>query len=34
MPALTRNRVNDRPETWHVHYAGARVGVTPGYHCQ
>ena len=20
-------RVNDRPETWHVHYAGVRVGV-------
>jgi hypothetical protein len=27
MPALTRKRVNDRPETWHVHYAGVRVGV-------
>jgi hypothetical protein len=28
MPALTRKRVNDRPETWHIHYAGVRVGVT------
>src|SRR5664279_177488 len=27
MPELTRKRVNDRPETWHVHYAGVRVGV-------
>jgi hypothetical protein len=27
MPTLTRKRVNDRPETWHVHYAGVRVGV-------
>jgi hypothetical protein len=27
MPALTRKRVNDRPITWHVHYAGVRVGV-------
>src|ERR1035437_5464016 len=27
MPALTRKRVNDRPETWHVHYAGVRVGL-------
>jgi hypothetical protein len=27
MPALTRKRVNDQPETWHVHYAGVRVGV-------
>jgi hypothetical protein len=27
MPALTRKRVNDRPVTWHVHYAGVRVGV-------
>jgi len=27
MPALTRKRVNDRPETWRVHYAGVRVGV-------
>jgi hypothetical protein len=26
MPALTRKRVNDRPKTWHVHYAGVRVG--------
>jgi hypothetical protein len=27
MPSLTRKHVNDRPETWHVHYAGVRVGV-------
>ena len=27
MPALTRKRVNDRPVTWHVHYAGVRVGL-------
>src|SRR5450432_2481840 len=27
MPALTRKRVNNRPVTWHVHYAGVRVGV-------
>jgi hypothetical protein len=27
MPQLTRKRVNDRPVTWHVHYAGVRVGV-------
>jgi hypothetical protein len=27
MPALTRKRVNDRPMTWHVHYAGVRVGM-------
>jgi hypothetical protein len=27
MPALTRKRFNDRPVTWHVHYAGVRVGV-------
>ena len=27
MPELTRKRVNDRPTTWHVHYAGVRVGV-------
>jgi hypothetical protein len=27
MPTLTRKRVNDRPVTWHVHYAGVRVGV-------
>jgi len=27
MPTLTRKRVNDRPATWHVHYAGVRVGV-------
>jgi hypothetical protein len=26
MPALTRKRVNDRHITWHVHYAGVRVG--------
>jgi hypothetical protein len=27
MPELTRKRVNNRPVTWHVHYAGVRVGV-------
>src|SRR5258708_30763223 len=27
MPELTRKRVNDRPVTWHIHYAGARVGM-------
>src|SRR3979490_493393 len=27
MPVLTRKRVNDQPLTWHVHYAGVRVGV-------
>jgi hypothetical protein len=27
LPALTRQRVQDRPETWRVHYAGVRVGV-------
>jgi pilus assembly protein Flp/PilA len=27
MPALTRKRVSDRPVTWHIHYAGVRVGV-------
>ena len=27
MPALTRKRVNHRPENWHVHYAGVRVGM-------
>jgi len=27
MPVLTRKRVNDRPERWHVHYAGVRVGM-------
>jgi hypothetical protein len=27
MPILTRKRVNDRPVTWHIHYAGVRVGV-------
>jgi len=27
MPALTRKRVNRKPECWHVHYAGVRVGV-------
>jgi hypothetical protein len=26
MLALTRKRVNDRPATWYVHYAGVRVG--------
>ena len=24
--ALTRQRVNDRPESWHIYYAGVRVG--------
>jgi hypothetical protein len=27
MPELTRKRVQNRPETWHVHYAGVDVGV-------
>jgi hypothetical protein len=27
MPALTRKRINDQPERWHVHYAGVRVGM-------
>jgi hypothetical protein len=27
MPVLTRKRVNDRPATWHVHYAGVQVGM-------
>jgi hypothetical protein len=27
MPALTRKRVNDNPECWHIHYDGVRVGV-------
>jgi hypothetical protein len=27
MPQLSRKRVNDRPVTWHIHYAGVRVGV-------
>ena len=27
MPAFTRKRVDDRPVTWHVHYAGVRVGL-------
>lgn len=27
MPELTRKRVNDQPVTWHVHYAGVRVGI-------
>ena len=27
MPMLTRKRADDRPETWHVHYSGVRVGV-------
>jgi hypothetical protein len=30
MPTLTRKRVNDRPETWHVNYAGVCVGVHGG----
>jgi hypothetical protein len=27
MPELTRKCVRDQPETWHVQYAGVRVGV-------
>jgi hypothetical protein len=27
MPALTRKRVYDRPETWHIFYGEVRVGV-------
>jgi hypothetical protein len=27
MPALTRKRTNNRPVTWHIHYAGVRVGL-------
>jgi hypothetical protein len=27
MPELTRKRVNDHPECWHIHNAGVRVGV-------
>ena len=27
MPNLTRRRVNDGPETWHIHYAGVQVGM-------
>jgi hypothetical protein len=27
MPTLTRKRVNDRPITWHVNYAGVCVGM-------
>jgi hypothetical protein len=27
MPALTRKRANDRPETWHIHFADVRIGV-------
>jgi len=27
MAALTRKRVNDRPETCHIHFAGVRVGL-------
>jgi hypothetical protein len=27
MPELTRRRVNDHPETWHINYAGVLVGV-------
>jgi hypothetical protein len=26
MPALTRTRVIDRPQTWHIHCAGVQVG--------
>jgi hypothetical protein len=27
MPALTRKLVSDNPETWHIHFAGVRVGM-------
>ena len=27
MPNLTRKRVNDGRETWHIHYAGVQVGM-------
>jgi hypothetical protein len=27
MSALTRKRVHDQPETWHIHFAGVRVGM-------
>jgi hypothetical protein len=27
VPNLTRKRVNNSPETWHIHYAGVSVGV-------
>jgi len=27
MPILTRKRINDCPERWHVHFAGVRVGL-------
>jgi hypothetical protein len=27
MPAVTRKRTNDRPETWHIFYGDVRVGV-------
>jgi hypothetical protein len=26
MPPLTRKRVNEQPESWHIHFAGVRVG--------
>jgi len=26
MPTLTRKRVNHQPESWHIHFAGVRVG--------
>ena len=26
MPTLTRKRVNERPDSWHIHFAGVRVG--------
>jgi hypothetical protein len=29
MPTLTRKRVNDRPERWHIHFADVRVGLIP-----
>jgi len=27
MPTLTRKRVHERPVTWHIHFAGVRVGM-------
>lgn len=27
MPELTRRRVHDEPESWHIYYDGVRVGV-------
>jgi len=26
MPIVTRKRVNERPDSWHIHFAGVRVG--------